>query len=71
MGDWRISLKISTPRSLMMTSRMNLISAGSISLDSIQVPKAVLRIRIRDPVPTPGSGIRDRGSGMSKNQAPG
>jgi hypothetical protein len=34
MGEGRIVLKISGPSSLMTTNRMNLISAGSISLES-------------------------------------
>ncbi len=34
MGDGRIFLQISVPYSLMTTYRMNLISAGSVSLDS-------------------------------------
>jgi hypothetical protein len=34
MGDGRIFLKISAPLSLINTNQMNLISAGSISLDS-------------------------------------
>jgi hypothetical protein len=35
MGDGRSCLKISAPHSLMTTYRINLISAGSISLDNI------------------------------------
>ncbi len=34
MGDWQIFLQISAPHSLMTTFWINLISGGSISLDS-------------------------------------
>jgi hypothetical protein len=51
MGDGRIFLKISAPLSLMNTYQIDLISAGSISLDSTFKHPATYRHSKREPVP--------------------